>query len=179
MTASVPPAEGPGPPAGRSRSAFWGRSRTAPERDRSRLFSVLVVAALIAVVASTLVQAWVVFVVVPQQIRNSEPVVIDQAVLLSDGPYVGCFDLVSAPGALVIHHGESFVLSWTIAAPANVSPSCTVQSIDANLGPAEVTGSNLPLTILAGEVGYVQVEFAPLNFPYWGGVTVAVTETHP
>ena len=71
------------------------------------------------------------------------------------------------------------MLSWTIQAPANASPSCTVQSIDAILGPARVTGSDLPAAILAGEIGYVQVEFAPLNYPYWGGVTLEVTETNP
>jgi hypothetical protein len=137
-----------------------------PSPKRPGLISALVVAAIVLVVASTLTQAWFVFVVIPQQVRSAEPVIIDQAALVSDGPYVGCFDYLDSPGALVVHQGVSFVLSWTISAPSNASPSCTIRSIDAILGPANVTGSNLPVTVLAGAVGSVQVQFAPLNYPY-------------
>jgi len=139
----------------------------------------LVAFALVLVVASTVSQAWFIYEVLPQQIRDSEPVIIDQAVLVPQGPYEGCFLGLTAPGALVVHQGEGFVLSWTIPAPANATPSCTVQSIDWTAGPANVTGSNLPVTILAGEIGYVQVEFGPLNYPYWGGEAVDVIETNP
>jgi hypothetical protein len=164
------------------RASLWGRFRTVPARDRSRLFSVLIIAGVAVVLASTLAQAWFVFEVVPQQIRNSEPVVIDPGNLLSNGPYVGCFDLLSGAGA-VAHQGQGLALSWNIVAPSNASPSCTVRSIDSVLSPENaplnVTGSNLPVTILAGRVGVVQVDVAPLNYPFWGSLTVVVTETNP
>jgi hypothetical protein len=155
------------PPAGRSPG------------KRPRFLTVLVIVALVLVVASTVTQAWFIYEVLPEQIRGPEPIIIDQATLSSDGPYEGCFEFLYAPGALVVHQGESFVLSWTIAAPVNASPSCTVQSIDAVLGPAKVTSSNLPVTILAGQTGYVEVQFAPLNYPYWGGESLRVIETNP
>ncbi|MGC2789897.1 MAG: hypothetical protein WA547_07575 [Thermoplasmata archaeon] len=151
----------------------------SPTGKSHRFLTGLVIVALVSVVASTASQAWFTYEVLPQQIHDSEPVIIDQAVLVSDGPFVGCFFGLTAPGALVVHQGESFVLSWTITAPTNATPSCTVQSIDANFGPANVTGSNLPVTILAGQVGYVEVQFAPLNYPYWGGETIRVIETNP
>jgi hypothetical protein len=181
LTASLPPAEEPQPSATPRRRPFWGRFRRVPSGNRSRLFSILAVAALIVIVASTVTQAWFVFVVLPQQIRSSEPVVIDQANLLSNGPYVGCFVLLSGEGG-VAHQGEDFALSWNVVAPSNASPSCTVQSIDWVIGPGNgpnVSGSNLPVTVLAGHVGVVQVFFAPLNYPFWGSVTVVVTETNP
>jgi hypothetical protein len=178
VTASAPPDGGPGASVASRRSSLWGRLRSVPGGDRSRLFSVLVILALVLVVASTATQAWFVFVVVPQQIRNSEPVVIDPANLLSNGPYVGCFVLLSGAGA-VAHQGQTLEVSWNIVAPANASPSCTVQSVDWALGSLNVVGSNLPVTVPAGQVGIVQVFFAPMNYPFWGSVTVVVTETNP
>jgi hypothetical protein len=123
-------------------------------------------------------QAWFVFAVIPQEVRSGEPVIIDQAILASDGRYVGCFEFLSVPGGLGVHQDESFWLSWTVSAPANASPSCTVHSISAVLGPANVIGSNLPVTIYAGGIGAINVAFAPLNYPYWGGETVRVVETN-
>ncbi len=180
--ASVAHDGGPDPSVESNRAAFRGRFESAPRRDRSRLISLLIIVALVAVVASTVTQAWFIFVVVPQQIRNSEPVVIDQATLLSDGPYVGCFDFLSDPG-MVAHQGQGFVLAWNVAAPVNASPSCTVRSIDRVIAPEGssiyVSGSNLPVTVLTGQVGVVQVNFAPLSYAFWGSVTVVVTETNP
>lgn len=149
----------------------------------SRLFSIFMVVSLVLVVLSTATQAWVVFVVVPQQIRDSEPVVIDQAYLLSNGPSVGCFSFLSGTGA-VVHQGESFVLSWNVMAPSNALTSCTVRSVDWLVAPTNAfaviaNGTNLPVTVLAGQVGVVQIGFAPLNFPFWGSLTVVVTETSP
>ena len=146
---------------------------------RPRLYSILVVAAIISVVVLAAIQAWFVFVTIPQDIRNAQPVIIDQALLISDGPYDGCFASLNAPVPLVIHQGDSFGFSWFVEAPSNLSPSCTIQSIDGVFGPVTVTWTDLPVTILPHQGSSVSVEFAPLNHPYWGGVTLKVIETNP
>lgn len=146
---------------------------------RPRLTSVPVVVAIVSVIVLAAVQTWFVFVVIPQQIRNAQPVIIDQALLLSDGPYVGCFDSLSEPGAIVVHQGQDIVLSWFATASSNVTPSCTIQSINGYLGPGTVIGSDLPVTLLTHQGGQIWVELAPLNYPYWGGVAIKVIETNP
>ncbi len=127
--------------------------------------------------------AWLVLVVVPQDIRSSQPVVINEAVLLSEGPYVGCFADLAGVGT-VAHQDEAFLLSWYVVAPPNATPSCSLRSIVAVFGPGEsvqanVTGSNLPVTIPTGQTRLVQVDFAPIDAPVWGSITVGVTETNP
>jgi hypothetical protein len=149
-----------------------------PRRGRSRLSTALIVVAIALLVASVVTQALLIFVVIPQQIRDSEPVVIDQAALFNEGPYVGCFQFLSYSGG-VFHQGESFSLAWNIVAPTNISGSCTIQSIDEVLGPVHVTGSDLPVTIRAGQTEGVLVSFAPIDEPYWGGITIGVMVTTP
>lgn len=158
-------------------------SRLRFGKGRPRPIAVLVYVVMAVVVASTATQAWFAFVVVPQQIRNSEPVVINQACLLSDGPFVGCFSFLTGAGT-VAHQGQGFVLSWNIIAPLNVSGTCTVQSIDRVVTSSDAiqvvnASTNLPVTVLPGQMGVIQVGFAPVNFPFWGTGTVVVTETNP
>jgi hypothetical protein len=141
-----------------------------------RLFSILVLVAIVLVVASLVAQAWFVFEVLPQDIRNAQPIIITAPLLVSDGPYVGCFASVTAP-ALVVHQGESFVVTWSFQAPSNAS--CTIQSIDGDFSPFNITGSNLPLAVGVGQFGYIQVYFAPFNSPYWGGLALKVIESYP
>jgi hypothetical protein len=128
-------------------------------------------------IVSLATQVWIVEVELPLQIHDSQPVVIDQAGLLDDGPYVGCFDFLTSTGG-VFHQGEVFGLSWNVACPTNVS-SATIQSIDGVLGPVQVVGSNLPVTIQPGQTQNVEVTFAPLSEPYWGGVTIMVVVNAP
>jgi hypothetical protein len=171
--------EGPNPALEhQNRASFPSGNSRPPSRDRSRLFTLLVVVAVALLVASVVTQVVLIFVVIPQQIRSSEPVVIDQAGLLSEGPYEGCFQFLSYSGG-VFHQGEGFSLAWNIVAPANITGSCTIQSIQAVLGPVRVTGSNLPVTIQAGQTEGVLVSFAPINEPYWGGMTIGVEVTTP
>jgi len=153
-----------------------GPGSTRP-RDRARLVTLLLVVTIAMLAASLATQLWFVYVELPQQIRNSQPVVIDQAGLFDDGPYLGCFDFLTSPGA-VFHQGDSFALSWNVACPSNVS-SATIQSIDGVHGPVQVVGSNLPVTIQPGQTEGVLVSFAPLSAPYWGGITISVAVNSP
>jgi hypothetical protein len=87
-------------------------------RDRGRLLTVLVVLALAILVASVVTQVLIVFVLVPQQIRASEPVVIEQAALLDDGP-IACFTLLTDPGQNGLMSSERN--SAHLGAPGTVS----------------------------------------------------------
>jgi len=140
----------------------------------------------IALLAATVLSlATYTYVELPQQTRASGPVVITQAVLYNTGNNVGCLwvNITSGGG---FHQGESFSLIWTISCSGyftgvNNSSSFTVQSIESAIGPTSlrVTGSDLPVTVHAGQEGIVKVSFAPLDEPYWGPVTVNVACTSP
>ncbi len=148
-----------------------------PPRDRIRLVTLLLVVVTALVVATLATQVWLVEVELPQQIHDSQPVVVNQAALLDDGPYLGCFDFLASYGG-AFHQGSSFVLSWNVACPTNATTT-TIQSIDGVYGPVQVSGSNLPVTIQPGQTKGVEVSFAPVNEPYWGGVTVSVVVNSP
>jgi hypothetical protein len=149
-----------------------------PQSHPTRALTVLLVVAVAILAASVVTQVLVVFVLIPQQIQASEPIVIDESALLNDGPNIVCFTDLSSWGG-VFHQGQPFSLVWNVAAPANLTGSCTIQSIDAVHGPVRVTSSNLPVTIRPGDGGGIQVFFAPLNSPYWGGVSLSVVVTDP
>jgi hypothetical protein len=176
MTESGSIPEGPGS-SGHVQTEESPRGVERRPKGRRRSLLILGMASALAL-GFVLGQLLLVFVVVPQQIRSAEPVVIDQSDLLSDGPYVGCFSFLSSYGG-IFHQGEPFSLSWTIQVPSTLNGSCTLQRIDRTYGPLLILDSNLPLTILPGAIGVLTFSIAPINQPYWGGVMIGVVVTNP